>query len=141
MTNLYRKAISDSEAKTIIDKHFPDLARNNIEEYEELWEDVIEASKAKTISIAMAILLDRGSESEIVLEIHRKNPWTPSPEEANLLRAFVPNFFNAVLLTFGDDPVREDGTLNPELLGHVEKVTKDIYDAAERERAASLRKA
>jgi len=142
MLNEHRKNVSDSEAKEIIDRRLPDLHRD-LEEYEEMWGDLVEAGSAKSISHAMAICADR--DPEIVLDIHRINPWKPMPEEATLLKAFGPNLIAAVLLTF-DSPVVDDlkdvdGSLRDDLVKHTEKMLNEICERSKRELDATRRKA
>lgn len=135
--NSYRKGVTDEVAKEIIEKHIPDLNRN-VEEYEEVWENLVEASKAKSISSALAIMVDRGP--EMVLAIHAINPWKPTPSEATLLQAFVPNFVNATLLTYGTKVFfSKDGSVSEELLEHTEKVCKEVYERSTRELDAERR--
>lgn len=137
--NSFRKGLSDADIKQIIDRCLPDLNRN-VEEYEDTWETLSEASRAGSISHAMAIMVDRGP--DMVLEIHRINPWKPTPEEATLLRVFVPNFVNATMLTYkplGGRFFEEDGSVSEELLLHAEKVCKEVSERSAREQDASRR--
>lgn len=136
LKNQYRPGISDDDAKNLIKKHCPEVT--DVEEFEELWEAVVEASKCKTISQALATLSDRGS--GIVLEIHSLNPWTPSPDEATILKAFTPNYINAILLTAVSKNVFDDkGDVSEELLRHAEKVCEEINKQSQKEFDASRR--
>lgn len=130
ISNNYRKGISDADARAIISKFCPEVT--DVEELEELWECVIEASKEATISKALAVLADR--DHRIVLELHQANPWTPSPSEAVLLKAFSPNYFNAILLTAVSKNLFDArGNLTDEFLEHVDNVCEEVRLRAEKE--------
>lgn len=135
ISNSYRKGLSDNDARDIIRKFCPDVT--DVEELEELWECVIEASKQSSISKALAVLVDR--DPGIVLEIHQNIPWSPSPDEAILLQAFLPNYLNAVLLTYGNDKVFDDGDVKEDLFRHAEEVCKEVRAKSQKEFDATRR--
>lgn len=123
--NSYRIGLKDSEIKAIIDKHLPELNRN-VEEYEELWEELSDASRCNSISQAFAHIFDRGP--DMVLEIHSVLPWKPTPDEAVLLRAFVPNYVNAILETSAAKGLKvfTDGRASQEVLDYSEELCLQI---------------
>jgi hypothetical protein len=124
MINSYRTGITDTEAKQIIDRALPDLSRN-VDEYEEVWACLVEASKSLSITYALALLVDQGP--DLVLEVHKIRPWVPSPSESVLIMAFMPNVFNAIMMTHQGTLLNENGSLTDELVDHVDKTCRDIY--------------
>lgn len=142
MGNQHRKGISQERAKTIIDNVYPTLLAESPEEYEELWEDLVMASAAHTLSQALAFIT--GRDPQLVIEIHKEFPWDPTPDEAILLSVFGPNLIYACMATYRSPYVnvsKEGISIDEGFKRHIDTITKSLVNSSRGEQEASRREA
>lgn len=133
----YRKPIPDSDLKVIIEKRYPGMNQTSPEEFEELWSDLEEASKADSLSKAMAYISYMGP--QLIFDIQQVQPWKPTPEEATILRAFIGNYVYAALSVMSSE--ERKGIDISKLVSQVEKVADQLLNRSIEELEAARRKA
>lgn len=134
-----RTRLSDTEAKEILDTVYPE-AKEDTELYEDVWGDIIEASSKPNVRLAMSVLCGVPGMEKIIESIHSRNPWTPSPEDAIIVKLFLPYYLRLVLSFWSPEkPSLVDGKFTEEFLAHVNFISQKVVDSVVKKEANSNR--
>ena len=136
MGNSHRKRLSTKDGNEIMKKCFPDIA-NEPEVFQEIWEILEGASVAPSLSQALATMCDLGAGGESVIEIHKIDPWLPTPDEAVVMHAYLPNYIQAALLSFKGGQTHNEFGLTREFTAHLEKMGVELVMRSIREQEAN----